>query len=117
MMEKSTNFDIQQISVEYLFDIYSNLRHQQLCERRLLAPPSRAASLGLESSRTIPDGMPKAAKKTMKTPARRDGRRAMLTYMKPELIEAVKDAAAASDQKAWQWIEKAVERALKSKRP
>jgi hypothetical protein len=40
----------------------------------------------------------------------------MLTYMKPELIEAVKDAAASNDQKAWQFIEKAVERALKSKR-
>jgi hypothetical protein len=41
---------------------------------------------------------------------------AMLTYMKPELIEAAKDAAASNDQKAWQFIEKAVERALKSKR-
>jgi hypothetical protein len=62
------------------------------------------------------DGMPAAAKKSANTPARRDGRRAMLTYMKPELIEAVKDAAAANDQKAWQFIEKAVERALKSKK-
>ena len=60
--------------------------------------------------------MVKAAKKSAKMPARRDGRKAMLTYMKPELIKAVKDAAAAGDQKAWQFIEKAVERALKSKK-
>lgn len=36
--------------------------------------------------------------------------------MKPDLIEAVKDAAAASHQKAWQWVEQAVIKALKSKR-
>jgi hypothetical protein len=60
--------------------------------------------------------MANAAKKSGKTPVRRDGRRAMLTYMKPELIEAVKYAAASNDQKAWQFIEKAVERALKSKK-
>lgn len=58
--------------------------------------------------------MAKAAKKT-KTP-RRDGRRAALYYMKPDLIEAVKQAAAANDQKAWQWVENAVKRALKSKK-
>jgi hypothetical protein len=61
--------------------------------------------------------MPKAAKKSAKTPARRDGRKAMLIYMKPELIEAVKEAAAAGDQKAWQFVERAVAKALKSKRP
>jgi hypothetical protein len=58
-----------------------------------------------------------AAKKGAEMPARRDGRKAMLTYMKPELIKAVKDAAAANDQKAWQFIEKAVERALKPRKP
>ena len=57
--------------------------------------------------------MAKAAKKAK---ARRDGRRATLLYMKPEIIEAVKEAAAANDQKAWQWVEQAVIRALKSKK-
>lgn len=59
--------------------------------------------------------MPKAAKTIAKTP-RRDGRKAMLIYMKPALIDAVKQAAAGADQRAWQFIEKAVERALKSKK-
>ena len=35
---------------------------------------------------------------------------------KPDIIEAVKDAAAANDQKAWQWVEQAVIKALKSKK-
>ncbi|MCG6205832.1 hypothetical protein LPW26_14365 [Rhodopseudomonas sp. HC1] len=56
------------------------------------------------------------AKTAKKTKARKDGRRAMLVYMKPELIEAVKEAAAARDQKAWQFVERAVIKALKSKR-
>jgi hypothetical protein len=60
--------------------------------------------------------MSKAAKKSAKAPKRRDGRKALLTYMKPALAEAAKDAAAAADQKLWQFIEKAVERALKSKK-
>ena len=60
--------------------------------------------------------MVKAVKRGGEKPARRDGRKAMLTYMKPELIEAVKSAAAANDQKAWQYIEKAVEKALKSRK-
>jgi hypothetical protein len=58
----------------------------------------------------------KKREKSATASVRRDGRKAKLTYMKPQLIEAVKDAAAASDQKAWQFIEKAVERALKSKK-
>lgn len=57
--------------------------------------------------------MAKAAKKAK---ARRDGRRAALFYMKPEIIEKVKEAAAANDQKAWQWVEQVIVRALKSKR-
>jgi hypothetical protein len=36
--------------------------------------------------------------------------------MKPELIEALKEAAATNDQKTWQRVEKAVKRALKSKK-
>jgi hypothetical protein len=61
--------------------------------------------------------MAKAAKENAETESkRRDGRKAMLIYMKPELIKAVKDAAASNDQRAWQFIEKAVERALKSKK-
>lgn len=60
--------------------------------------------------------MPKAAKTGAKASTRRDGRKAMLTYMRPELIEAVKDAASKSDLKAWQFIERAVERSLKSKK-
>jgi hypothetical protein len=47
-----------------------------------------------------------------KTP-RKDGRRAALYYMKPEYLTAVKDAAAANDQKAWQFVEEAVKKALK----
>jgi hypothetical protein len=60
--------------------------------------------------------MAKTAKKATKEPTRKDGRKAMLTYMKPELIENVKDAARAGDMKAWQFIEQAVTRALKSKK-
>lgn len=40
----------------------------------------------------------------------------MLIYMKPDLIAEAKEAAAKSDLKAWQFIEKAVERALKSRK-
>ncbi|GAA0005947.1 hypothetical protein [Bradyrhizobium diazoefficiens] len=58
--------------------------------------------------------MAKASKK--KTKARRDGRRAALYYMKPDIIEAVKEAAAANDQKAWQFVEQAVIKALKPKK-
>lgn len=61
--------------------------------------------------------MPKTTKKNEATPARRDGRRAFLVYMKPELIDAVKEAAASRDLKAWQFVEQAVGKALKSKRP
>ncbi|WMT76286.1 hypothetical protein [Bradyrhizobium sp. Ash2021] len=59
------------------------------------------------------------AKKAMKLKesTRRDGRKAMLTYMHPDLIQLVKDAAAANDLKAWQVIENAVARALKWKKP
>lgn len=60
--------------------------------------------------------MAKKAKKAETESTRRDGRKAMLTYMKPELTEAVKDAAVANDQRARQFIEKAVERALKTKK-
>jgi hypothetical protein len=59
--------------------------------------------------------MAKAVKKA-KAPPRRDGRKAALFYMKPDVIAAVKDAAAASDQKAWQFVEQAVIKALKAKR-
>jgi hypothetical protein len=59
-------------------------------------------------------GMAKAANKAAK--ARHDGRPAALFYMKPELIEAVKVAAAANDQKAWQFVEQAAIKALKSKK-
>lgn len=59
----------------------------------------------------------KGAEESAELPGRRDGRKAMLTYMKPELIKEVKEAAAANDQKAWQFVEKAVERALKSRKP
>jgi len=55
------------------------------------------------------------AKTAKKTKARKDGRRAALFYMKPELIEAVKEAAARNDEKAWQFVERAVIRALKTK--
>ncbi|QAU44072.1 hypothetical protein [Bradyrhizobium guangzhouense] len=47
---------------------------------------------------------------------RRDGRKAMLTYMKPALIKKVKRAAASKELKAWQFIEKAVEDALASEK-
>jgi hypothetical protein len=58
--------------------------------------------------------MPKGAKTGAKP--RTDGRRAMLIYMKPDIITAAKEAAAASDLKAWQFIENAVKRALKSRK-
>ncbi|MDA9465216.1 hypothetical protein [Bradyrhizobium sp. CCBAU 53415] len=59
------------------------------------------------------------AKKDVKPPTpstRGDGRKAMLVYMKPALIEAIKDAAAAGDMKAWQFVEQAVAKALKSRK-
>lgn len=58
----------------------------------------------------------KAAKKSAKASVRRDGRKALLTYMKPEIIAALKEAAAMQDLKAWQFVERAVAKALKSKR-
>lgn len=61
--------------------------------------------------------MPKAAKTSVTESKRRDGRKAMLVYMRPELIEAVKDAAEAGDEKAWQLVERAVKKALKWKEP
>ncbi|MGY3510605.1 hypothetical protein [Bradyrhizobium lupini] len=58
--------------------------------------------------------MAKAAKKAKEAKApRKDGRRAALYYMKPEYIAAVGSAAAANDQKAWQFVEQAVIKALK----
>ena len=56
--------------------------------------------------------MTKAARKKPTASKRGDGRKAMLTYMKPALIKAVKSVAKKNDQKAWQFIEKAVEKAL-----
>jgi predicted outer membrane protein len=52
------------------------------------------------------------------TPAteRQDGRVAFFTYMKPDLKEAVKRAAADEGLKAWQWLERAAQKALKGKR-
>ncbi|WP_049819916.1 hypothetical protein [Bradyrhizobium japonicum] len=55
--------------------------------------------------------MAKAAKKIQAS--RKDGRRAALYYMRPEYIAAVRDAATANDQKAWQFVEQAVIKALK----
>ncbi|WP_338835127.1 hypothetical protein [Bradyrhizobium septentrionale] len=58
--------------------------------------------------------MAKAAKKAKKAqPPRKDGRSGALYYMKPEYIAAVRDAASANDQKAWQFVEQAVIKALK----
>lgn len=59
--------------------------------------------------------MPKATKKSPKPSTRGDGRKAALYYMKPEIIQAVNDAAVAGDEKAWQFVERAVKRALKWK--
>ncbi|MBR0925194.1 hypothetical protein ABH973_002393 [Bradyrhizobium ottawaense] len=58
----------------------------------------------------------KKARKKTKEPTRTDGRKAMLVYMLPELIEDVKDAAEAGHEKAWQFVERAVVKALRSKR-
>jgi hypothetical protein len=58
--------------------------------------------------------MAKAAKAMTKKP-RRDGRKAMLVYMKPDVIAGVKQRAAATDRKAWQFVEQAVIKALKTK--
>lgn len=53
------------------------------------------------------------AKATKKSLGRTDGRRATLFYMKPEYIAGLKVAARANDQKAWQFVEQAVVKALK----
>jgi hypothetical protein len=55
--------------------------------------------------------------KKLKEPTRNDGRKAMLIYMHPSLIQLVKDTASKNDQKAWQLVENAVARALKWKKP
>lgn len=60
--------------------------------------------------------MAKAAKKDATESTRTDGRKAMLVYLDPELIQLIKDKAAANDQKAWQLVENAVGRALNWKR-
>lgn len=60
--------------------------------------------------------MAKTAKKSVKALPRRDGRKAMLIYMKPDIIEAVKAAALTNDQKAWQFVEQAVVKALRAKK-
>ena len=59
------------------------------------------------------------ARKTnkLKEPTRTDGRKAMLIYMHPELIQLIKDTARKNDQKAWQLVENAVARTLKWKKP
>lgn len=57
--------------------------------------------------------MAKTTKKATKAPPRKDGRSGALYYMKPEFIAAVRDASAANDQKAWQFVEQAVIKALK----
>ena len=58
--------------------------------------------------------MAKAAKKAKKAqPPRNDGRSGALYYMRPEYIAAVRDAAAANDQKPWQFVEQSVIKALK----
>ncbi|MEY9881219.1 hypothetical protein [Bradyrhizobium sp. USDA 329] len=60
------------------------------------------------------------AKKSGKPPTpstRADERKAMLIYMKPAIIDAVKEAAQAGDEKAWQFVERAVKKALKWKGP
>jgi hypothetical protein len=49
-----------------------------------------------------------AKKATDKVMPRKDGRKAMLVYMKPDIIDALKEVAFKSDQKAWQFVEKAV---------
>jgi hypothetical protein len=54
--------------------------------------------------------MAKKAKKRV------DERKAMLIYMKPHIIEDVKAAAKVADQRAWQFVEEAVKRALKYKK-
>lgn len=46
---------------------------------------------------------------------RMDGRKAMLVYIKPDIIRDVKAAAAAGDMKAWQFVERALIKALKTK--
>ena len=85
-------------------------RNQQLCVKCPLAGRKGAAIVTeVETKRRS------MARNQPTVSRRRDGRKAMLVYMKPPLIQAVKDAAAAGDQKAWQFVEKAVELALRSK--
>lgn len=43
---------------------------------------------------------------------RKDGRRAALYYLKPSIIRQIRAAARAKDQKAWQFVENAVIKAL-----
>jgi hypothetical protein len=54
-------------------------------------------------------------KKEVTESTRTDGRKAMLVYLRPGLIEAIKDAAKAGHEKAWQVVERAMAKALKWK--
>lgn len=53
-----------------------------------------------------------ATEEADKPKKRKDGRRAALYYMKPSIIQQVRAAARANDQKAWQFVEQAVIKAL-----
>ena len=74
----------------------------------MVKPAKKARKIASKAYKGVP-----AAEKT---PPRKDGRKAFFTYMKPEVAEAVKAAAADEGLKAWQFIEQAVKKALRSRR-
>ena len=81
--------------------------------RRL--PPSAAAARSV-SFVIIQKDATDMAKNSKKAKKRGDKRKAMLIYMKPDIIAQLKAAAQAVDQRAWQFVEEAVKRALKSRK-
>lgn len=48
---------------------------------------------------------------------RTDGRKALLVYIQPDLIQAAKDAASDNEENVFQFVERAVAKALGWKKP
>ncbi|MCK1270841.1 MULTISPECIES: hypothetical protein [unclassified Bradyrhizobium] len=65
-------------------------------------------------AKTTKAGATEAAKPTG---LRTDGRKALLVYMQTDLIQAAKDAASDNEENVFQFVERAVAKALRWKKP
>ncbi len=67
-----------------------------------------------KAAKTTKAGATEAAKPTG---SRADGRKALLVYMQPDLIQAAKDVAADNEENVFQFVERTVAKALGWKKP